>query len=70
MATEPAAADPTPPLVLDVRDVAERLRISRSFAYELIAAGRLPSIRLGRRVLVPATKLDEFIDGEAGPLTS
>jgi excisionase family DNA binding protein len=54
-----------PPLVFDVRDVAERLHISRSFAYELIASGRLPSIRLGRRVLVPAAKLDEFVLGDA-----
>lgn len=53
------------PLVLEVRDVAERLRISRSFAYELIASGRLPSIRLGRRVLVPAVRLDEFLQTES-----
>jgi excisionase family DNA binding protein len=59
-----SSASGTDPLVLDVRDVAERLRISRSFAYELIASGRLPSIRLGRRVLVPAVRLDEFLLGE------
>ena len=51
------------PLVLEVRDVAERLHLSRSFVYELIAAGELPSIRLGRRVLVPASRLAEFVDG-------
>lgn len=64
MAAEPAVDSPTP-LVLDVRDVAQRLRISKSFAYELIASGQLPSIRLGRRVLVPAAKLEEFIQGGA-----
>ena len=48
-------------LVLDVPETARRLRISRSFAYELIAAGKLPSSRLGRRVLVPVRELDEFL---------
>jgi excisionase family DNA binding protein len=61
MAAE-AMVDGTP-LVLDVKDVARRLRISRSFAYELIASGQLPSIRLGRRILVPVAKLEEFVQG-------
>ena len=64
MAAE-ATADAAAPLVLDVREVARRLRISKSFAYELIASGDLPSIRLGRRVLVPAARLEEFIRGGA-----
>lgn len=48
-------------VVLEVPEVARRLRISRSFAYELIKTGQLPGMRLGRRVLVPAKMLDEFI---------
>lgn len=63
------APGPDVPAVLEVPEVAKQLRISRSFAYELIAAGKLPSLRLGRRVLVPAAKLDEFITG-GGPAES
>jgi len=48
-------------VVLEVPEVARRLRISRSFAYELITTGQLPGMRLGRRVLVPVKMLDEFI---------
>ena len=48
-------------VVLEVPEVARRLRVSRSFAYELITTGQLPSLRLGRRVLVPVKMLDEFI---------
>ena len=56
-----AAREARDDLVLEVPEVARRLRISRSFAYELIATGALPSIRLGRRVLVPAKLLEEFV---------
>ena len=33
------------------------LGISRSHAYELVARGELPSVKLGRRVLVPMSAL-------------
>jgi excisionase family DNA binding protein len=40
-------------LVLTVTEAGELLGISRAFAYELVARGELPVIRLGRRRLVP-----------------
>lgn len=49
------------PVVLDVPEVARRLGISRSFAYELVAAGEIPSLRLGRRVLVPVHQLRRLL---------
>jgi len=33
------------------------LGVSRAFAYELVARGELPTIRLGRRVMVPKVAL-------------
>jgi excisionase family DNA binding protein len=33
------------------------LGISRAFAYELVARGELPVIRLGRRIVVPKAAL-------------
>ena len=41
--------------------VAEHLRVSRAKAYELIAAGEIPSIQVGGRVRVPADALREWI---------
>jgi len=44
-------------LVYSVGEAAELLGISRAFAYELVARGELPVIRLGRRRLVPKVAL-------------
>ena len=44
-------------LVLTVAEAGELLGISRAFAYELVARGELPVIRLGRRVVVPKAAL-------------
>ena len=40
-------------LVLSVTEAADMLGISRGLAYELVARGELPSLRLGRRIVVP-----------------
>jgi excisionase family DNA binding protein len=39
------------------------LRISKDLAYELIARGELPALRLGRRVVVPTKALVELVEG-------
>jgi excisionase family DNA binding protein len=44
-------------LVLSVEEAGRLLGISRAFAYELVARGELPVIRLGRRVVVPKARL-------------
>ena len=49
---------------LTVGEVAALLRISRNLAYELVAEKVLPSIRLGRRVLVPRVLLDRWITSQ------
>ena len=51
----------TDKLTMSVSEAAEWLGISRAFAYELVARGELPSIRLGRRVLVPTKRLFDFV---------
>lgn len=45
------------PLVLTVEEAARALRISRGSAYEAVRTGEIPSIRIGRRVLVPRQML-------------
>lgn len=49
-------------LTLTVEEAARLLGISRSFAYEAVAAGELPSIRIGRRVLIPRAALERLLD--------
>ena len=44
-------------LVLSVEEAGRLLGISRAFAYELVARGELPVIRLGRRIVVPKAHL-------------
>jgi excisionase family DNA binding protein len=51
--------------VLTVTEAAKVLRLSRSYTYELVAQGGLPSMRLGRRVLVPRAALELFIETRA-----
>jgi len=44
---------PVQRLTLTVEEAASALGISRSFAYEAIAKGEIPCIRIGKRILVP-----------------
>ncbi len=48
-------------LILTVEEAAGMLRISRGLAYEMVRTGRLPSIRLGRRLLVPRPALERML---------
>ena len=63
----PSRTNPTPPhaesdrLVFTVAEAGELLGISRAFAYELVARGELPVIRLGRRRLIPKRALLELV---------
>jgi excisionase family DNA binding protein len=55
-------------LVVSVPEAARLLDISRTHAYELIARGELPSIRLGRRILVPLRPLLRLLEGAGASL--
>jgi len=54
-------------LTLSVAEVAKQLRISRNSAYDAIKAGTLPSIRIGRRLLVPCAALELMLSGNGAP---
>ena len=47
--------------LLRAEEVARVLGIGRSKAYEMIARGELPSLRIGRLVRVPRHALDRWI---------
>jgi excisionase family DNA binding protein len=48
--------------LLDIRQVAELLGCSRSYAYVLVTTGEIRSLKLGRLMRVPAEAVSEFID--------
>lgn len=50
---------------LTVSEAAVVLGVSRSTAYELARTGEIPSLRLGRRVVVPATALRSLLEAGA-----
>jgi excisionase family DNA binding protein len=49
---------------LTVEEAARELGIGRTLAFEMARTGRLPVIRLGRRVLVPRAALDRMLAGD------
>ena len=49
-------------LALSVEEAGSLLGISRDLAYDLVARRELPSVRLGRRLVVPRRALVEALD--------
>lgn len=46
---------------LTVEQAGQRLGISRHSAYEAVKRGDIPTIRIGRRILVPRLALDRML---------
>jgi excisionase family DNA binding protein len=59
-----AATGALPRLTISAEEVAAMLGLSRAKVYEAIQTGQIPSIRIGRRVLVPWRRLEQLLDGE------
>jgi len=57
----PRSASPPTRLTLSIAEAAELVGISRTTAYELAQSGELPTVRLGRRILVPVNQLAEVL---------
>jgi len=57
----PADKPGQPPLLLRVEEAARLLSVGRSKAYELIAAGELESVTIGRSRRVPLDALRAFV---------
>jgi excisionase family DNA binding protein len=47
----------------DVPEAARILGIGRSAAYEAVRRGEIPSIRLGKRLVVPRAALERMLEG-------
>ncbi len=63
MSTRPNLATMT------VTQTATVLGISRSSAYECVRRGVIPSLRLGRRIVVPTTAIEALLDSAAASTT-
>ena len=50
--------------VFTVKEFIQTLGISRSAAYKMIAAGRVQTIRLNHKILIPAVWVEKLLRGE------
>jgi len=57
-----APSKATRPLTVSVEEAAHLLGISRGHAYALVNRGEIPSLRLGRRIVVPRAALDRLLN--------
>ena len=60
-----AAHEPEPDRLLPIPDAADALGIGRSMLYEEIARGRIRTVKVGRRRLVPSGAVREYIEQAA-----
>jgi excisionase family DNA binding protein len=69
MTLSPLPKEPPVRLTMSVEEAATVLGISRTFAYEAVARGEIPCIRIGRRILVPRFTLNRLLEsaGVNGP---
>lgn len=61
-ATVPAVAGDR--LAVSVEEAARLLGISRDLAYDLVARRELPSVRLGRRIVIPRFQLELLLGAQ------
>lgn len=66
MSATTTTATASGPLPLTVEEAGRLLGISRGAAYRAAACGQIPTIRLGRRLLVPTARLHQLL-GLADP---
>lgn len=48
-------------LCLSVAEAAQALGLGRSMTYQLVASGEIPSLKLGRRVVIPKAWIDKAV---------
>jgi excisionase family DNA binding protein len=56
-----AAPDKELPLLISIERTGKELGIGRSLVYELLAAQRLASVKIGRRRFIPRDELLRFV---------
>ena len=51
-------------LVYTVDEAAKMLGLSRNAAYEAVRRDEIPNIKIGRRILIPRSRLDAMLNEE------
>ena len=54
------------PLVMSVPELARQMGIGRNAAYDIVNAGLIRSVRIGKTIRIPRTALIEFLEQRAG----
>ena len=55
------------PVFLTVEQVAKRLYVGRSTAYNMVNSGEIPAVRFGRLIRVPVSALDQYLSNKLQP---
>ena len=58
---EPTCMQTETRMTVSVEEAARLLGIGRSLAYEMVREGKIPSLRFGRRVVVPLKALEDLL---------
>ena len=53
--------------VLTIMEAAEELGISKGSAYEAARSGKIPTLRIGRRLIVPRAAFDRMLEQAGKP---
>jgi excisionase family DNA binding protein len=53
------------PRLLSIKQAVYELGVSRTAVYELIAAGKIKTVKIGRRRLIPSEAIGDFVAGLA-----
>lgn len=56
-----------PQLTFTIAEVSDRLRIGKNQCYRAVKSGQLPSIRIGKRLLMPVRALESQLANPSGP---
>ncbi len=68
---DPNRLDPQPaPLLLTVLETARLLGVGRTTIYELISAGELEVVHIGRAARIPTSEAEAFVDRLRGQRAS
>ena len=51
--------------VVSVEEISARLGISRDLVYDGLRRGEIPGLRIGRRIIVPRSRFDRWLAGDA-----
>lgn len=60
----PAGREQSETLLLSVKQAAAALPCGRDEMYRLVHSGRVRSVRLGRKLLIPRSELEAFVERE------